>query len=337
MSTLRDVARRADVAPITASRVLNRSGSFSDAARARVEAAAAELGYVPNRVAQSLRSRRTHMIGLVLTDITNPFWTTIARAVEDVTSARGYHVIICNTDESDAKQKQYLDLLLQTQVDGLLLVPASDAVEEIARIQQRDVPVVVLDRTVPLPVDVIRADSEGGAHQLTEYLLKLGHHRIAVLSGPRATSVAIDRVAGCVRALEERGLAVDPTLIFHGEFTQESGTAMTRQALFARPRPTALFAVNNFIAIGAIRAVRQAGLRIPEDIALVGFDDLPEHLVLEPFLTVAAQPAYEMGRRAAERLLDRLTQDGPHEYQEVVLPTPLIVRHSSGGSVSEKS
>jgi len=337
MSTIRDVAKRAGVAPITASRVLNRSGSFSDAARVRVEAAAAELGYVPNRVAQSLRSRRTRMIGLVLTDITNPFWTTIARAVEDVTSARGYHVIVCNTDESDAKQKQYLDLLLQTQVDGFLLVPAGNAVEEIDRIQQRDVPLVVLDRTLPLPVDVVRADSEGGAYQLAEHLLELGHRRIAVLSGPRDTSVAVDRVAGCVRALEERGLAADPSLIFHGEFTQESGAAMTRQALFARPQPTALFAVNNFIAIGAIRAVRESGLRIPEDIALVGFDDLPEHLVLEPFLTVASQPAYEMGRVAAERLLDRLAQDEPHEFQEVVLPTPLIVRRSSGGPVSETS
>ncbi|MDP6042657.1 MAG: LacI family DNA-binding transcriptional regulator, partial [Candidatus Latescibacteria bacterium] len=191
--TIRDVAKHAGVAPITASRVLNRTGSFSEKARTRVEKAAAELGYVPNRIAQSLRSKRTNTIGLVLTDITNPFWTTVARGVEDVTSASGYNVIVCNTDESDTKQKQYIDILLQTQVDGFLLVPASNTIEDITRIQNLNVPMVVLDRSVPINVDVVRADSEAGAYLLTKHLLELGHRKIAVLSGPRNISIMIDR------------------------------------------------------------------------------------------------------------------------------------------------
>jgi LacI family transcriptional regulator len=327
--TIRDVAKQAGVAPITASRVLNKTGSFSKTTQTRVETAAAELGYVPNRIAQSLRSKRTNTIGLVLTDITNPFWTTVARGVEDVTSASGYNVIVCNTDESDTKQKQYIDILLQTQVDGFLLVPANNTIEDITRIQNLNVPLVVLDRSVPIDVDVVRADSEGGAYLLTKHLLELGHQKIAVLSGPRNISIMIDRIAGYDRALKEFGLAVDESLILDNHLTLKAGSEMAQQAIQINPRPTALFATNNFIAIGAIRAIQNAGLRIPEDIALVGFDDLPEHMVIEPFLTVAWQPAYEMGKQAMELLLNRFSDVNNASYDEKILPTLLIVRQSS--------
>ena len=331
MPTIRDVAKRAGVAPITVSRVINDSGYVSQGTRARVEAAIVELGYVPNTLARSLRSRRTNTLALVLTDITNPFWTTVARGVEDAASDAGFNVILCNTDESQIEEDRYLRVLLQKQVDGVLLVPARSTSVSVPRIQKQSTPVVVLDRRVPnAPVDVVRCDSEGGAYQLTRLLLSLGHRRIAILSGPREVSTAEDRVTGYKRALAENGLNPEQDLIHYGEFTLENGYATTQRVLSIVPRPTALFAANNFIAIGALRALREAGLRVPEDVALVGFDDLPPALVVDPFLTVAAQPAYQMGQRATELLLARLSDQAPETHQEVVLPTELIVRRSSG-------
>jgi len=327
--TIRDVAKRAGVAPITVSRVVNGSGCVSQATRARVERAIADLGYVPNTLARSLRSRQTQTLALVLTDIANPFWTTVARGVEDAASDAGYTVILCNTDESEVEQGRYLRVLAQKQVDGILLVPARSTTEPVAFLRRQGTPVVVLDRRVPDgQVDVVRCDSTGGAYRLVRLLLARGHRRVALLGGPRGVSTADDRVAGYRRALAERGLDVDGAPVYRGSFTQASGYEMTRRALAATPRPTALFAANNFIAIGAIRALRDAGLRVPEDVALVAFDDLPPALVIDPFLTVAAQPAYEMGRRATELLLARLSGEAPEAHQEIVLPTQVIVRQS---------
>jgi LacI family transcriptional regulator len=334
MSTIRDVAKQAGVAPITVSRVVNNSGYVSEKTRACVEAAIADLGYVPNVLARSLRSRRTNTLALILTDISNPFWTTVSRGVEDVASDAGFNVILCNTDESEIEQDKYLHVLLQKQVDGVLLVPARSAVESIQFVKSQDTPVVVLDRLIPdAQADTVRCDSEEGGYQLTHLLLSLGHRRIAVLSGPRGVSTAEDRVAGYQRALKEAGLDIDPALVYYGQFSLESGYTMTQQMLTVMPRPSGLFAGNNFIAIGALRALRDAGLQVPEDLALVGFDDLPEDLVVDPFLTVAAQPAYEMGRRATELLLARLSGEAPEAYQEIVLPTEIIVRQSSGQAV----
>jgi len=334
MATVRDVAKQAGVAPITVSRVVNNSGYVSEETRARVEAAIADMGYVPNVLARSLRSRRTDTLALILTDISNPFWTTVVRGVEDAASNAGFNVILCNTDESEVKQDKYLRVLLQKQVDGVLLVPARSALEPIKFVKSQDTPVVVLDRLIPdAQADTVRCDSEGGGYQLTHLLLSFGHRRIAVLSGPQGVSTAEDRVAGYRRALTEAGIDIDPALVHYGQFSLESGYTMTQQVLAVTPRPSGLFAGNNFIAIGALRALRDAGLQVPEDLALVGFDDLPADLVVDPFLTVVAQPAYEMGRRATELLLARLSGEAPEAYQEVVLPTEIIVRQSSGQAV----
>lgn len=316
---------------MTVSRVVNNSGYISQETRARVEAAVAELGYMPNALATSLRHKRTKTLALILTDITNPFFTTIARGVEDAASEQGFSVIFANTDESEAEQADHLTGLVKRQVDGVLLVPARSTLTPIRFLQHHHVPVVVLDRRVPgAQVDIVRCDSEQGAHDLVQLLLGLGHRTIAALVGPQDVSTALDRVAGYRRALTEAGVRVDEAMIYFGAFTQDDGQRMAQHALARAPRPTALFAANNFIAIGAYRALRNAGLRAPEDIAMVAFDDLPPALVLEPFLTVAAQPAYEMGRRATELLLARLAGEGAVEPEDVVLPTELIVRRSSG-------
>ena len=332
MSTIRDVAERAGVAPTTVSRVINSSGYVSAETRARVETAIAELHYVPNTLARSLRSRKTRLLALILTDITNPFWTTVARGVEDAASEHGFNVILGNTDESEDKQVDYVTVLLQKQVDGFLFVPGRSTPESVQLIQRQNVPVVVIDRQIPaVEVDVVRSDSEKGAYELIRLLLSLGHRRIGMLSGPETISTAVQRVAGYRRALAEAGVDATADLVRCGWYTQESGYQMTKQVLSAVPRPTALFAANNFIALGALRALREASLRVPEDVALVCFDDAPES-ASEPFLTIAAQPAYEMGRRATELLLARLSGEAPQECQEIVLPVEIVVRQSCGST-----
>jgi LacI family transcriptional regulator len=330
VSTIADVARRAGVSTMTVSRVINSSGYASQDVRVRVEQAVAELGYVPNALARSLHVKNTHTLALVLTDISNPFFTTVARGVEDAASARGYSVMFCNTDESEAEELEHVRVLLQKQVDGLLLVPACCSPQSVELAGQRGTPVVVLDRRVEgAEVDTVRCDSEGGAYAVVRHLVDLGHREIAVLSGPPGVSVTVDRIAGCRRALAEAGVALREDLLLAGRLDQASGADLTRRALALSPRPTALFATNNFIAIGAFAALRQAGLRVPQDVSLAGFDDLPAALVIDPFLTVAVQPAYEMGRCGTELLLDRLSAGGPQGVQDIVLPAELVVRRST--------
>ena len=330
LATIQDVAKKAGVAPITVSRVINNSGYVSKGVRESVLEAIAALGYVPNTLARSLRSRQTNTLALVLTDITNPFFTTVARGVEDAASDAGFMVIVCNTDECEDEEQKYLRMLLEKRVDGILLVPVRQGVESIRTIQAQGASVVVLDRRAPQgSADVVRCDSEDGAFQLGRLLVSLGHRRVAILSGPEGVSTTDDRVAGCRRALAEDGVQRD-LAVYHGGFTQDSGCDMTYRALTAVPRPTALFASNNFIGIGALKALRDLGLRSPDDVAIVGFDDLPPALVTFPFLTVASQPAYEMGRQAVELLLERLRGNAPEAFQEIVLPTELIIRQSSG-------
>ena len=335
MTTIHDVAKRAGVASITASRVINNSGYASKAVRERVLEAASQMGYIPNRLASSLRSRRTNVLALVLTDITNPFFTVAARGVEDVANQAGYTVIFCNTDEDKNKERKYVEILMQNRVDGVVLVPSDSESGSVETLQQNGVPVVVMDRHIPSQtVDQVRCDSIGGARELTRLLTSLGHQRIGLLNGPQNVSTAADRLTGFNQALQE----ANPTIfaqrvVISGHFTRASGYAMANQMLQISARPTALLAGNNFIALGALQALEEAHLRVPEDMAVVAFDDLPEALVVSPFLTAAAQPVYEMAARAAEILIRRLANNADKEFEEVVFPTRLILRKSSGAAI----
>ena len=335
MTTIHDVAKRAGVAPITVSRVINNTGYISPETRQIVNEAIAELGYVPNVLARSLRSKRTNTIALVLTDITNPFFTIMARGVEDTASDAGFNVIFCNTDESEDKEKKYIQLLLQKQVDGILLVPAKSTSKSVDYILEQETPVVVLDRRVSNNlVDVVRCDSEGGAYQLVKLLLDLGHRRIVMLNGSVDVSTSEDRLSGYKRAMQEAGAQAEE-LFYYGTFTQASGYELARQAMAQTPRPTAIFAANNLIAIGALWALQDMGLKVPEEIAVVSFDDLPQNLVAYPFLTVATQPAYEMSKKATELLIARLNgKVAENDCQSIILPVELITRTSSGKTVS---
>jgi LacI family transcriptional regulator len=323
--TIKDVAARAGITDMTVSRVVNRSGPVSEAVRKRVLEAIDELGYVPSRIARGLRSSRTHTLALIVTDVTNPFFTTIARGVEDAASDRDQLLLLCNTDESEAEELRYLEMLSSQSVDGVLLVPARSGRASRELAARRGLPLVMLDRRVQMPdVSSVRCDSRAGAAEMGRYLLDLGHRRFAVLAGPVGVPTSDDRIEGFLGAVGREGVTV-----YNGRYSLESGREMAHLAMGAALAPTALFALNNFVTIGALQGLSEMGKRVPEDVALVGFDDLPAAMVVQPFLTVVAQPAYEMGRRAVDLLLGRLAN--PEEApREVVLPTELIVRQSSG-------
>ena len=329
MTTIREVAKRAGVAPITVSRVINGSGYVNEETRRRVEQAIQELDYVPNVLARGLRSRRTHTLGLLVTDITNAFWTTVARGAEDAAMQNGYSVFLCNTDEDIRKQKQYLRALLSHQVEGAIIAPASSDGAALRPLQRARLPFVVIDRRVAnVHADLVVGDSVGGARMLVEHLLARGHRRIGHLGGPRGISTADDRERGYREALQAAGVAVDEALVRRGDYKQESGYQQMRALLSRTELPTAVLAANNVLAVGALVALREEGLRVPDDVAIVCFDDLPQASQIDPFLTVAAQPAYDFGATAVRLLLERLA-DPRRPPQTVVLPVRLIVRRSS--------
>jgi LacI family transcriptional regulator len=329
VATIREVARLAGVSPITVSRVLNRTGLVNAETQARVEKAIAQLNYVPNVLARSFRFKRTETLALVLTDITNPFWTRVARGVEDTARQAGYSVILCNTDENETIKSDTIHLLLQKQVDGILLVPRSKGADLVERIRQQGVPVVILDRRIAgLKEDIVHGDSLGGAYRLTRVLLALGHRRIALLSGPADVPTAADRAAGFQLALEESHCP-DSCGIVYGDYSYRSGYEMARQVLDRTPHPTALFAGNNLIATGALHAIQAVGLCVPQDISIVCFDDIPPELTIEPFFTTATQPAYDLGSQATRLLLERLSQMTAAPPREIVLPVEIIVRRST--------
>jgi LacI family transcriptional regulator len=331
MPTIRDVAKHAGVASMTVSRVINDSGYVSDKTRAKVEAAILELGYVPNMLGPSLRFNQTKTLALIITDITNPFWTTVARGVEDAANEDAYSVILCNTDESIEKQEQYVDMLLKRRIDGILFVPADDSPNSVELICSQDVDVVVLDREIPglENLDIVRGDSYGGAYDLANYLVGLGHQHIALLSGPKHIFTSVERVAGFCQAMRDAGLDHNLDKVFWGSFSQGKSFDIAMQALAISPHPTALLAVNNFIANGALKAAAASGLKVPKDISIVSFDDIPENINPMPFLTVAVQAAYDMGFKATKLLLARIANKGPDNYQKIILPTHIIIRKST--------
>ncbi len=314
---------------MTVSRVINNSGYVSDATRAKVEAAIEELGYIPNMLGPSLRFRQTNTVALIVVDITNPFWTVVARGVEDAAQEKHYNVILCNTDENLKKQDQYLTMLLKRRIDGILFVPADDRAESVTLIQKQNVDVVLLDRRIgDVDVDVVRGDSFGGAYKLAQHLIGLGHEHIAILAGPQNIFTSTERVAGFRQAMSEAGLVHNTENVYWGSFRHNPGDT-ARQALQASPQPTAFMAVNNFIAYGALPVFAEAGLQVPGDVSLVTFDDFPASINPKPFLTEAVQPAYEMGYQGTQLLLARLQHEGPEDRQEIVLPTEIVIREST--------
>ncbi|MDP9697515.1 LacI family transcriptional regulator [Paenibacillus intestini] len=329
--TIYDIAKKANVSAMTVSKVINRTGRISTATRERVQQVIDELGYIPNSNARSLVLQRTHMLSLLITDITNPFYTTLARGAEDAAHLRGYRVLFGNSDEDYRKEKEYVEAILSTRVDGVLFAPAGDrSLPHLQQLQARNIPFVFLDRIVPgITSDVIAGDSREGAIELIRYLTQLGHEHIALVNGSSEVSTARLREDGYIEGLQEAGITPDPSLILRTSYRDFSDDEGLERLLSRSQQPTAIFAANNMLAIGVIRLLRKRGLRVPEDISVVCFDDLDLASAFDPFLTVIAQPAYEFGYQGMQMLIDRIEGKLSSDAETMILPSELRIRTSA--------
>lgn len=328
--SLVQVARKAKVSISTVSRTINGTGKISEATQEHIRKVMRELGYKPNRVARRLRASggKCNLIGLIIPNIQNPFFADLARGVEDVAYKNNYAVLLCNYDEDFQKQQFYLDVMQAESVDGVILPPLHESDKAILKIVANGFSVVCVDRALTgATIDKVVVDNRRGALEAVEHLLRKGHQRIGIISGPADSSTGRERLDGYKAALTAAEVAIDPELITHGDYKEESGRRLSEQLLSRRNPPTALFVANNLMVIGALETIAARQLRIPKDVALVGFDDIPLAAVFNPPLTVVRQPAYEVGRSAAELLLRRIEEPQRPAVSVQLLPE-LIVRKS---------
>jgi LacI family transcriptional regulator len=328
--SIRDVAAAAGVSVATVSRVLSPASAdvpMRKETRDKVERAIDKLGYRPNDLARALLQQRTDAIGLVVPDISNPYYPPLVRGVEDAASSRGYRVVLCNTDRDPAKISGYLDTLIKTRVDGIVVAGGgwADLSDRTAVLGTYRTGLVAVGRHLSAHPSV-RIDNVAASREAAEHLIGLGHRGIAFLGGPASSTTVQDRAQGYRDALKVAGPA-GPEAVRYGDFTEESGYAAAREVLDASPRPTALLCANDRIALGAYAAASDAGRRVPDDVSVVGFDDTPIARYVRPTLTTVAIPTYEMGLAAVRLLLAQLEGDGASELE--TMPTRLVIRDST--------
>jgi len=330
--TIKDVARLSGVSSMTVSRVINGSERVSLETRQRVESAIAELGYVPSRLARGLIRQKTGTLALIVPDVANPFFTLIVRGAEDVARRAGYRMILADTRADLTIERDVIEEMLAHRVEGIMIAPVSDRSKgHLQRLATYGVEFVLIDRTVSgIESDVVTGDNVGGARRLVEHLISLGHRRIGFITESDEVSTARDRRQAYEAALAAAGLSYDPSLIVRSTVDPPGGFEGMRRLLELDEPPTAVFTVNNLVALGAIEAVRAHELEVPDDIALVCFDDIEYASRLYPFLTVMAQPAETLGTLGTQLLLERIEGRAPEQPRVVVLPAQFVVRRSCG-------
>ena len=341
MATIRDVAERAEVSVATVSHVINDTHYVSPELRQRVLDAIEELDYRPNRLAQALSKQALPLLALVVPDISNPYWSHVARAVQDVTDQHDYSVIVCSTDGILKREVRFLRSL-SGWIGGLILHPYHVTHEHVDRYMGSTVPVIILGdfltaerqsfdkdggEVTPSNWDYVGGDNQSAAQAEVEYLIGLGHRRIAFIQGPAGTPTVTRRLAGFRRALELAGLDVDDDLLIPGDYTRDAGRAGMATLLDMEHPPTAVFCANDLIALGALETVRQRGCCVPHDISIVGFDDIDEAERVLPALTTVRQPPRRLGVVAADTLIERL--EGRTEPRRILLEFSLVVREST--------
>jgi LacI family transcriptional regulator len=329
--TIRDIAKKAGVSLGTISNVINENVTVRPATRKRVVDAIRMLGYKPSMLARSLRQNRTAMIGMVIPDITNPFFPAVVRGVEDVAFQNSFRLVLCNTDNDSDKEESYLRELQSYRTAGLILIPSEHSKMTLLATDQlpRDVPAVCLDRQPEdWTGDSVTVNNTEGVFAATTHLVKLGHRAIAMIIGSLQLRNAVARLEGFRAAMRKARLDVNAEYIQEGRFDRLSGYEKMRILLRQRPQPTAVVCGNDLIALGVLSALREAGLRCPQDVSVVGFDDIEVAELTDPSLTTVFQPGYQMGARGAALLIKRMT--APHQPpHNIVLPTELKVRHSA--------
>jgi LacI family transcriptional regulator len=332
-ASIREVAAYAGVSVGTVSNVLNRPDIVAEPTRSRVRAAIEQLGFIRNESARQLRAGRSRTIGLVVLDVANPFFTDVARGVEDEASESGLAVILCNSDDQQAKETHYLELLEEHRVQGILITPVSAADERLARLQRRGTPVVLVDSRSPTRGQCsVSVDDVLGGELAVTHLLEDGHTRIAFVGGPLSIRQVADRHEGALRALDRAGASADDlsmieTPALNVAAGQRAGAAIAE--LPAARRPSAVFCANDLLALGVLQEMTARRIRVPDSICLIGYDDIDFAAAAAVPLSSVRQPRQLLGRTAAQLLLDEALGEGAHQHRQVVFEPELVVRQSS--------
>ena len=334
-TTIKDIAKLAGVSHTTVYRALNDKPRISDSTKERIISIAREFNYQPNAVAQSLVLGRTKTLGLVITTIVNPFYPELARGIEDAARSLGYNIILCCTNFDISLEKQYIDMLRSRGVDGIIFTSAHIHDPNITRLVRDHFPLVLVNRRVygdPMMdyIDYVVVGNAKGGFLAVEHLIKMGHKRIGVISGSRGSSPAVERLEGARRAFTEYGLDPGELLVLEGDFLKSSGYEAAREFLAAGDPPSAIFGINDYMALGALEAVLDSGLRVPEDIALIGFNDIEFTSLKAIDLTTIGQKKYEMGSIAVHTLLERIEGGDRDKARQITLEPDLIIRRSCG-------
>lgn len=329
MATMKQVAERAGVSTSTVSHVINNTRSVSDDVRKRVQAVIEEMRYIPSAVARSLKNDKTYTIGVSVPDNTHPSFAELLRGIEDAAFAVGYNIMLCNGHDDPQRQASHLRGLIEKRIDGLVLVGGSTRDQLAPLLASQHLPIVLADHEVPgLDADFIGLDHEATGYAATRHLIELGHRRIACLAGPEGQPAGQERLAGCRRALREAGIELGDAYLVHGEADCQGGHDAVRRLLALPVPPSALFACNAMLALGALCAAQEAGLELPGQLSVTGGDDLGAAAFAMPRLTTVAQPVYDMGRRLADLLFQRIRGEGGARRHER-LQGRLLVRQST--------
>jgi LacI family transcriptional regulator len=327
MANIYDVAQAAGVSISTVSHVLNETRFVSEETKAKVLEAIEQLDYHPSSLARALVRQETQTIGLIVPDNINPFFAELARGIENYGFGAGYNVLLCNSDRNPSKEIAYLDMLLSKRVDGVIYMTNDNAQERLHRLKERNIPVVVFDREYE-GLDAILIDNEGGGVDATVHLLQLGHQRVACIGGPSSRFRTIGRVRGYQSALAQAGIPAAPELVTTGDWTYESGWEAMRILMQLSPPPTAIFACNDTMAVGALAFLHEANISVPEEVSVIGFDNILLSAFTSPPLTTMATPIVELGQQLCQMLLERI-QNQSLTPQRKIVHSKLLVRSST--------
>lgn len=329
--TIVDIAKRTGFSVSTVSRVLHGGDQrykISDGTSALIRQAAASLGYTPNKIARGLRLQQTHQIGVIVADVSNPFFSQIVKAVSQEARRAGYSILVCDANESTQIEAESVKVLMENRVDGLLVAGVGRDSSSLQRVRAQGIPLVVLDRLLDdLSADAVASDSFRGAYAVVSYLIREGHRRIAIIQGLRGTFANEERLRGYRQALEDAGITIEPRYAVGHDFGTVNGYLETKALLHIADPPTAIFTVNDGIALGALEALRQERWKVPDDMSLVTFDDPVFAASISPPLTAVAQPVDKMGEIGIKLLLRRL-RERTIEPRKILLEPRLIIRES---------
>jgi LacI family transcriptional regulator len=332
--TIKDIAREAGVSPQTVSRAINDKGEISPQTQERILRIAERMGYRPNSIARSLATRRTQNIGLVVPDVSNPFFANVARGIEDAAHQANYNVFLCNTDENVERETNAIHSLEAQRVDGIILCSSRLSEQQLLKLADRYQPLVLVNRQIDhSQTGCVCVDDIKGAAEATDYLLRLGHHNIGLLAGPTASHSGRERILGYKRAMQAHSREASPAWQVHCSPQVEGGRVAARELLSRAPELTALLAYNDLVAVGALRACAELGRRVPEDCAIVGCDDVLLAALVSPALTTIHIPTYNLGRQAIGQLLDLMHEESEQTAPMIISPH-LVIRDSSGHAVA---